>query len=199
MSGVVLTDAMTIATKNCRSAWQHMTEASKDASIRNFVQSLDMSDYLVETADFPEEVLIAYSAYNMEKKLTAAQKNLMNSNRGGAQGDYREGMAAKIANVIDCLTGYPQSKRAIITISNEPSPHHSSDVGAKCVRELQLYLDDDAKLSGTVFLRAQAAFLFPKNIHMLGSIMSAIAQRLPNKPPLGTLFYLAGILVSDRR
>jgi hypothetical protein len=66
------------------------------------------------------------------------------------------------------------------------------------VRELQLYLDDDGKLSGTVFLRAQAAFLFPKNIHMLGSIMSEIAQQLPGKPALGTLFYLAGILVSDR-
>jgi hypothetical protein len=77
-------------------------------------------------------------------------------------------------------------------------PDHRSDSDAKCVRELQLYLDDDGTLSGTVFLRAQAAFLFPKNIHMIGSIMTEIAQRLPNKPALGTLFYLTGILVSDR-
>ena len=189
---------MTMASKSCRSAWQHMTDISKDVSVRNFTQSLDMSNYLVETDVFPEEVLLAYSAYNMEQELTAKQKSFMNANRGGAQGDYRDGMAAKIANVVACLTNFPQSKRAIITVSNEPMPDHSSDDDAKCVRELQLYLDDDGNLSGTVFLRAQAAFLFPKNIHMLGSIMSEIAQQLPGKPALGTLFYLAGILVSDR-
>jgi thymidylate synthase len=193
-----MTVAMTIQTNKCRSAWQLMTETSKDASVRNFTQSLDMSNYLVETDVFPEEVLVAYSAYNMEKELTAEQKKFMNANRGGAQGDYRDGMTAKIANVVDCLSNFPQSKRALITISNEPMPDHSSDSDAKCVRELQLYLDDDGKLSGTVFLRAQAAFLFPKNIHMIGSIMNEIAQQLPNRPTLGTLFYLAGILVSDR-
>ncbi len=189
---------MTTETKSCRSAWRNMTAVSKDASVRNFTQSLDMSDYLVETDVFPEEVLVAYSAHNMEKELTAEQKQFMNANRGGAQGDYRDGMAAKIANVVDCLTKFPQSKRALITVCNEPMPDHRSDSDAKCVRELQLYLDDDGTLSGTVFLRAQAAFLFPKNIHMLGSIMTEIAQRLPHKPALGTLFYLTGILVSDR-
>ena len=189
---------MTIQIKNCRDAWQHMTEVSKDASVRNFTQSLDMSDYLVETDVFPEEVLVAYSAYNMERELSAEQAKFMNANRGGAQGDYRDGMATKIANVVGCLTNFPQSKRALITVCNEPMPDHSSDSDAKCVRELQLYLDDNGNLSGTVFLRAQAAFLFPKNIHMIGSIMSEIAQQLPGKPALGTLFYLTGILVSDR-
>jgi hypothetical protein len=33
---------------------------------------------------------------------------------------------------------------------------------------------------------------------MLGPIMSEVAQRLPTKPKLGALFYLAGILVADR-
>jgi hypothetical protein len=66
------------------------------------------------------------------------------------------------------------------------------------VRELHLYLDDAGRLSGTVFLRAQAAALFPKNIHMLGSIMQEIAAQLPQRPALGTLFYLASILVADR-
>lgn len=182
----------------CRVAWERMTELSEQHSVRNYTQNLDMSDHLVETDVFPEEVLIAYSAYNMEKDLSAEQKSFINTHRGGAQGDYRDGMAAKIANVVDCMRNFPRSKRAIITVSNEPMPDHSSDSDAKCVRELQLYLDGDGKLSGTVFLRAQAAFLFPKNIHMLGSIMSEIAKQLPGKPALGTLFYLAGILVSDR-
>ena len=182
----------------CRTAWERMTELSRQHSIRNYTQNLDMSDHLVETDVFPEEVLVAYSAYNMQKELSAEQKTFMNANRGGAQGDYRDGMAAKITNVVDCLRNFPQSKRAIITVSNKPMPDHDSDSDAKCVRELQLYLDGDGKLSGTVFLRAQAAFLFPKNIHMLGSIMSEVAQQLPGKPALGTLFYLASILVSDR-
>jgi hypothetical protein len=36
--------------------------------------------------------------------------------RGGAQGDYRDGMPEKIANVIDCLKTEPLSKRAVIPI-----------------------------------------------------------------------------------
>ena len=183
---------------NCRAAWQHMTEISRTESVRNFVQTLDMSDYLVVTELFPEEILVAYSTFNMEKELNDEQMQFMSSTRGGAQGDYRDGMGGKIDNVVDCLTKFPASKRAIITVCNEPMPDHSSDSDAKCVRELQLYLDDDGRLSATVFLRAQAAFLFPKNIHMIGSIMTEIAQRLPDKPSLGTLFYLTGILVADR-
>jgi thymidylate synthase len=189
---------MSVQTKSCRAAWQHMTAISAHESVRNFTQELDMSDYVVETELFPEEILVAYSAFNMEKDLNEEQAAFMNENRGGAQGNYRDGMAGKIANVVDCLTKFPQSKRALITVCNEPMPDHSSDNDAKCVRELQLYLDDDGNLSGTVFLRAQAAFLFPKNIHMIGSIMTKIAAKLPGKPALGTLFYLAGILVSDR-
>jgi hypothetical protein len=185
--------------RNCRDAWQHMTAISATDSVRNFVQVLDMSDYLVETELFPEEVLVAYSAFNMERELSDEQTRLLNDNRGGAQGNYRDGMARKIANVVDCLTKFPQSKRALITVCNEPTPHHSSDSDAKCVRELQLYLDADGKLSGTVFLRAQAAFLFPKNIHMIGSIMTDVAAQLPQQPALGTLFYLATILVADRQ
>ena len=189
---------MSIKPLNCRAAWQHMSEISQTESVRNFVQTLDMSDYVVETELFPEEILIAYSAFNMEKELNDEQTQFMSSTRGGAQGDYRDGMARKIDNVVDCLTKFPTSKRAIITVCNEPMPDHSSDSDAKCVRELQLYLDDDDRLSGTVFLRAQAAFLFPKNVHMIGSIMTEVAQRLPGNPSLGSLFYLAGILVADR-
>ena len=92
-----------------------------------------------------------------------------------------------------------RSKRAVIAFFNETSPDHDNDADAKCVRELQLYIDDDGKLSGTVFLRAQAASLFPKNLHMIGSIMTEVAGRLPQQPQLGTLFYLATILVADRR
>jgi thymidylate synthase len=190
--------ATTLALESCRSAWARMTEICEHGPVRNFVQVLDMSDFLVETELFPRAALEAYSALNMEEDLREEQKQYVSELRGGAQGDYREGMKRKIANVVDCLSKFPQSKRAVITVCNEPVPHHSRDEDAKCLRELHLYLDDGGRLSGTVFFRAQAACLFPKNIHLIGSVMSAIAAQLPHKPALGSLFYLATVLVSDR-
>ncbi|MDA0705068.1 MAG: hypothetical protein O2805_00225 [Proteobacteria bacterium] len=175
-----------------------MNTACAQGPVRNYVQLLDMSDHVVATDLFPEPALQAYSAYNMEISLSDEQRRHINETRGGAQGNYRDGMAKKMANVVNCLSRFPQSKRAVITFCNEPMPQHSNDVDAKCVRELHLYLDDGSRLSGTVFLRAQAASLFPKNIHMLGSIMTEIATQLPQRPALGTLFYLASILVADR-
>lgn len=193
MHGLVKMDPI-----SCRMAWQRMTEISGHKSIRNYVQVLDMSDYRVETELFPEAVLDAYSRWNLEKDISDEQRRHMNMLRGGGQGDYREGMRQKIANVVDCLTKYPQSKRAVVTVCNEPIPDHSNDDDAKCLRELHLYLDENDKLCGTVFFRAQAAMLFPKNIHFIGSIMIEVAERLPDKPTLGTLFYLATVLVPDR-
>lgn len=181
-----------------KTAWQKMTDASIDGTQRNWVQQLDMSDFLVETQLFPREVLETYSAWNLGKTLSTEQLQFFSSERGGGQGDYREGMRQKIENVIDCLTQYPQSKRALIVVANNPCPHHSHDDSAKCMRELQLYYDDQGKLSGTVFFRAQAALIFPKNIHFIGSLMQEVATALPDQPQLGTLFYLTTLLVSDR-
>jgi hypothetical protein len=189
---------MTEKIRNCRDAWQRMYELTAEGPVRNFVQILDMSDYLVATELFPAPVLRAYSALNMERELSTDERAYINDERGGGQGYYGDGMARKITNAVDCLAQFPASKRAVIAFFNEASPDHDNDDDAKCVRELQLYIDDDGRLSGTVFLRAQAATLFPKNIHMLGSIMAEVAGRLPQQPELGTLFYLATILVADR-
>ena len=189
---------MSMEPVSCHAAWQNMTEVSARKPVRNYSQLLDMSDYVVETDLFPRDVLEAYTCWNMEKEITDEQSQHMSSLRGGGQGDYRDGMQRKIANVVDCLTHYPQSKRAVITICNNSTPDHRSDDDAKCVREIHLYLDEHDKLSGTVLLRAQAAILFPKNIHMIGSIMDEIAGQLPQNPQLGTLYYVATILVSDR-
>ena len=73
--------------QSCRGAWERMTEICRSQPVRNYVQCLDMSDYLVVTEDFPEDVLLAYSAYNMERELTPEQQSFMNAHRGGAQGD----------------------------------------------------------------------------------------------------------------
>ena len=60
---------MSIEVLSCRTAWQRMTEASNQCAVRNYVQLLDMSDFLVVSDVFPEDVLLAYSAYNMGKEL----------------------------------------------------------------------------------------------------------------------------------
>lgn len=175
-----------------------MRAASAGGEVRNYVQLLDMTDFVVETKLFPEPALAAYSNHNLGLAVDPEQEQHFSAERGGPQGNYRQGMREKIDNVVECLTQFPTSKRAVITVSNDPAPHHSDDAAAKCVRELQLYIDGSQRLSGTVFLRAQAVSLFPKNIHMVGSIMSEVADRLPQQPQIGSLFYLATILVADR-
>jgi hypothetical protein len=72
---------------------------------------------LVETDLFPRGALEYYTAKNMGWEYTQEQCDQWQlAERGGAQGDYREGMQAKIANVIDCLKTEPLSKRAVIPI-----------------------------------------------------------------------------------
>lgn len=183
---------------SCLQTWQEMTKISHDESVRNFSREIDMSNYLVETELFPKDVLEAYSMWNLEKPATEATKKHFNNTRGGGQGDYRIGMSQKIDNVVDCLTHFPKSKRALITICNSSMAEHPSDDDAKCMREIHFYVTSENKLSATVLFRAQAALIFPKNIHFIGSLMHEIAQRLPLKPELGTLYYLTTILVSDR-
>ena len=184
--------------KSCQMAWRSMQEDCRHGAVRNYVQCLVMSDYCVETPLFPREVLFAYSAWNLGRPLEDIDQRAFTPERGGEQGDYRDGMPAKIANSIDCLSRYPQSKRAVITIGNNPHAVHENDVDAKCLREIHLYLDDRQQLSATVFFRAQAVSIFPKNIHFIGSLMDEVAQSLPHQPTLGTVFYLATVLVSER-
>jgi len=167
--------------------------------IRNYTRLIDMTDYTVETDLFPREALVVYSAYNMEEDVAPEdRKRYFSAHRGGSQGDYREGMRRKIANVVDCLSQFPRSKRAVITIPNTSFPSHTNDDDAKCCREIHFYLDDDKSdnLCATVWMRAQAAEIFPKNVHFVGSIMEHVATKLHK--PVGTLFYLATTLVSVR-
>ncbi|WGL17194.1 hypothetical protein PVT68_02575 [Microbulbifer bruguierae] len=183
---------------SCRDAWQRMSAVSAEGAEHNYAQLLDMSDFLVETELFPRAVLEAYSAWNLGKVLQPEQERYFSTLRGGGQGDYRDKMPQKIANVIDCLTKFPESKRAIVVIPNNPSPDHVTDDDAKCMREIQFYFDNKGRLCATVFFRAQAALIFPKNIHFIGSMMREIAVSLPQQPSLGALFYLTTFLVADR-
>jgi hypothetical protein len=88
--------------------------------VRNFVGVIDdisPESSLVETELFPEGALHYYTKKNMGWDYTKEEYDTWQlADRGGAQGDYRDGMQAKIANVIDCLRTEPLSKRAVIPI-----------------------------------------------------------------------------------
>ncbi len=187
------------AARSCRDVWHLMTDVTKNGHIvRNFHQDIRMDDWLVETELFSREALEAYTAYNLGRELRPEQRKWFSVQRGGSQGDYREAMPEKIANVVDCLTRFPESKRAVITIVNNARPSHETDADAKCMRELHFHRNGDV-LDATVLFRSQAAIIFPKNIHFIGGLMEEIGSRLPGKPRPGHLFYLASVLVADRQ
>ncbi len=189
---------MTLA-RTCRDTWRLMSELTRDGTvIRNFHQDISMEDWLIETELFSREALEAYTAWNLGHELKPEQRRFFSEQRGGAQGDYRAGMRDKVANVVDCLTRFPASKRAVITIPNTPLPTHLSDGDAKCMRELHFHLNEGA-LDATVLFRAQAALIFPKNIHFIGGLMQEVGARLPGQPKPGNLFYLTSVLVADRQ
>jgi hypothetical protein len=159
------------------------------------VADMSPAGYLVETDLFPAAALEFYTRHNLglldpEHNASDAEgyAKYYNPARGGGQGDYRAGMVAKIDNVVDCLAKFPASKRAILSVPNAAALDHTVDADAKCLRELHFYIEARAPLpeeeggpAGAVpaaeveavhctgFMRAQAASIFPKNIHMIGA------------------------------
>lgn len=186
-------------TVSCREAYEEMCRLTTGGkAVRNVQFDIRLDPWLVETELFPKEALDAYSAWNLELEIPAElRKKYFSDHRGGSQGDYRDGMRSKIDNVVDCLTRYPKSKRAVITIPNESCPSHTDDAAAKCMREVHFYLEDDA-VHATVLFRAQAAEIFPKNIHFVGEMVAEVARRLDGEKRPGQLHYLTTILVADR-
>jgi len=206
----------TVESLTCRQVWEEMnTLLSKEKFIRNYSRCIQMvqhrgteacddetsKGYIIETDLFPLEALKVYSAHNLGDSIKEVdQAKYFSAHRGGSQGDYREEMKRKVANVVDCLSKYPESKRAVITVPNTSLPSHTSDDDAKCMREIHFYLDGEI-LNATVWMRAQAAEIFPKNIHFVGTLMDCVATSLTNNDKtikIGQLFYLATTVVSVR-
>ena len=183
--------------RSCRAVFEQMNELTAGGGvIRNFHADIAMLDHVVETELFPYPALAAYSAWNLELPVSDEQRRTyFSAHRGGNQGDYRGGMRDKVANVVDCLTRFPASKRAVISVVPRPDGSHTDDGLAKCLREVYVHLDGEM-LDATVVMRAQAAEIFPKNIHFVGELMAEIAGRLDRR--VGTLHYLAVVLVSER-
>jgi hypothetical protein len=147
--------------------------------VRNFVaviEDLSPAASLVETELFPAGALEYYTKKNMGWEYTEEEyKQWQLAERGGAQGDYRDGMPKKIANVIDCLKTEPLSKRAVIPIPFSLDGSETvdwKDQGQnKCCRELHFYLED-GKLKVTGLVRMQNANIFVKNVSRPHSLLS---------------------------
>jgi len=149
-----------------------------------------------------------YTRLNLGLPITDEEKvKFKSAARGGGQGDYREGIQKKIANVVDCLKRFPKSKRAVLTIPfsayGSMNANHTNDDEAKCLRELHFYLENNIEskdsnqiLFCTGFMRAQAASIFPKNIHYIGSMMHEIGKQL--NVSVGPYTHFVTILVNER-
>jgi hypothetical protein len=163
-----------------------LTAKGGDYTVHNYMAVIeDMSSpeaAVVETTLFPRGALEYYTAKNMGWAIDPeAEAQFQMEERGGAQGDYRDGMQEKIANAIDCLRTHPNSKRAVIPIpfAREGSANVSwEDAGqTKCCRELYLYLHEN-RLCCTAVLRMQNASIFPKNIHFFATLLNHVAGEL---------------------
>ena len=145
------------------------------------ISALTLPAATLQTPLFPEAALAYYSALNLGEidpanpahaALTAAWYS---PERGGPQGDYREGMPAKVANVVDALRRFPRTKRAVLTVPQR-NVSHEVDADAKCLRELHFWRGEDGRVHCSGFMRAQACSIFPKNIHFIASLLDRVAR-----------------------
>eukprot|EP00521_Asterionellopsis_glacialis_P016541 CAMPEP_0195291338 /NCGR_PEP_ID=MMETSP0707-20130614/7715_1 /TAXON_ID=33640 /ORGANISM="Asterionellopsis glacialis, Strain CCMP134" /LENGTH=218 /DNA_ID=CAMNT_0040351643 /DNA_START=67 /DNA_END=723 /DNA_ORIENTATION=- len=168
--------------------YAHLREITKPGGefvVRNFagvIEDFSPVSSLVETELFPRGALEYYTKKNMGWDYSKEESDTWQlDERGGAQGDYREGMQTKIANVIDCLKSEPLSKRAVIPIPFNSEGSETvdwKDQGQnKCCRELHLYLED-GKLKCTGIVRMQNANIFVKNIHFFATLVDTVAKAL---------------------
>ncbi len=193
------TNLMTTKQITPKNVWEEMFAlTNNNRIIYNYSCLMDMSDYVIVTDLFPKPVLEAYSNWNIGKSISQTQKSLFSNLRGGGQGDYRQDIISKINNVINALNKFPSTKRAVITIPNTSNPIHSNDDDAKCMREIHFRILDNT-IHATVFFRAQAAIIFPKNIHFIGTLMEEVQNSLDSTFQIGNLYYLTSILVRDRQ
>eukprot|EP00931_Biecheleriopsis_adriatica_P124009 TRINITY_DN99089_c0_g1_i1.p1 TRINITY_DN99089_c0_g1~~TRINITY_DN99089_c0_g1_i1.p1 ORF type:complete len:240 (+),score=32.65 TRINITY_DN99089_c0_g1_i1:58-720(+) len=180
-----------------------ITAEGGDYTVRNFVgviEDISVPSSVVETELFPRGALEFYTKKNMGWPYTAEEsERWLLPERGGEQGDYRDGMQEKIANVIACLKAEPRSKRAIIPI---PFPSEGSKTvdwtnqgQTKCCRELHLYIEDN-QLKCTGILRMQNASIFPKNIHFFATLLEHVGSEL--KLPVGEYTHWITNLCHDR-
>lgn len=174
------------------------TEPNPQHIYHNFIgmiEEINRKSIVIETELFSEEVLDFYTKHNMALITKESSPNLYskfyNNQRGGGQGDYSFYFQEKFKNVVDCLTKFPKSKRAVLTMPySKKLSHdvvHCDDDEQKCLRELHFFIDGEM-LHCNGFMRSQARIIFPKNIHFIGTVMLDLADILKIKADTYTHF-----------
>ena len=182
-----------------------LADMEKSVPTHNYIGTiaeLTLPAATLETELFPRAALEYYSALNLGEidaanpqhaALTAAWYSPA---RGGPQGDYREGMPAKVANVVDALRRFPRTKRAVLTVPQR-NVSHEVDADAKCLRELHFWEGEgDGRLHCSGFMRAQACSIFPKNIHFIATLLERVARATGKQP--GSYTHCVTTLTSGR-
>jgi len=178
------------------------------APIYDFVGKIDIfneENAIIETDLFDIEALKYYAKKNCGLPITDKEKATYETEyRGGSQGDYSENMVEKIDNVVDSLSKFNSTKRAVVMMNNRWWNHDDTDE-AKCLRELHFRLENEEqkyKLCTTGFFRAQAVDIMPKNFYFVFTIMDEIIKKLINKVDFdvhtGSYTHFVTILVPTR-
>ena len=193
------------------SALEMYNYALKEAPTYDFVGVIDLfteENALIETDLFDEESLKYYGKKNCGMEVSDKEKELFeNEYRGGSQGDYSSEMNMKIDNVVESLSSFQNTKRAVIMMNNNWWSHEDTDE-AKCCRELHFRLapvqsdDNKMKLSCTGFFRAQAVDIMPKNFYFVFNIMNVVKEKinesLDSNIETGSYTHFVTILVPTR-
>jgi len=174
----------------------------KGECVRNYtgtIQDMKTKNLAIPTDLFTPECLDFYSRHNLDLVSPETHKDLYDTHytaaRGGAQGDYRKGILPKIDNLVDCLHKFPGSKRAVLTVPDSGVVDHTNTGESKCLRELHFYREKE-QLHCSGFMRAQAATIFPKNIHYIGTLMGHVAGQLDVE--VGEYTHFVTTLVNER-
>jgi len=148
------------------------------------IYDMQRDKLVVENEMFSRNVLESYTDMNLGKTMFY-RDGTHSLDRGGDLGYYADGMKEKIETLLKSLRDRPFSKRSLLTIP----PFHKGSVNqrperdddAKCLRELHFYVNGDRELMCTGIMRAQVSMLFPKNVHMIGTLLNDLAESLGYK------------------
>ena len=118
------------------------------APMYDFVGKIDIfneENATIETDLFDIEALKYYAKKNCGLAITDKEKATYETEyRGGSQGDYSESMVEKIDNVVDSLSKFNSTKRAVVMMNNRWWNHDDTDE-AKCLRELHFRLENEGQ------------------------------------------------------
>ena len=178
------------------------------APINDFVGKINIfneKNAIIETELFDIDSLRYYAKKNCGLEVTLKEKELFETEyRGGSQGDYSVEIEQKIENVVDSLTKFTSSKRAVVMMNNQWWNHDDTDE-AKCLREVHFRIEKKGSnllLCSTGFFRAQAVDIMPKNFYFVYTIMNLVKDKINKEVDfdikMGSYTHFVTILVPTR-